>query len=67
MVLFLNNNTFSEEDREKAAKMKLMGPEELKKILDQEMLEFEAGQDANLLDASSDLANLDITIKVSYV
>ena len=44
--------------------MKLMGPEELQKILDLEMKEFEAGQDSNLLDASTDIANLQVTLKV---
>ena len=50
----------------RALKMKLMGPEELQKILDLEMNEFEAGQDSNLLDASVDIANLQVVLKVSH-
>ena len=58
---------FSEQDKMKALKMKLMGPEELQKILDLEMKEFEAGQDSNLLDASVDIANLQVVLKVRYL
>jgi hypothetical protein len=53
----------AEHDKMRALKMKLMGPEELQKILDLEMNEFEAGQDSNLLDASVDIANLQVVLK----
>ena len=51
------------QDSEKAMKQKLMTPEELAEVHKLQMLEFEAGQDANLLDNAEDIANVEIVIK----
>ena len=40
-----------------------MTPEQLGEVHKHQLAEFEAGQDANLLDSAQDLANVDIVIK----
>ena len=51
------------QDEEAALKQKFMTPEELVEVHKQQMLEFEAGQDASLLENAQDIANVEIVIK----
>ena len=51
------------QDEEAALKMRFATPEELEEIHKKQLIEFEAGQDANLLDNAQDVANVDIVIK----
>jgi hypothetical protein len=55
--------TSRQQDEEAALKQKFMTPEELAEVHKNQLAEFEAGQDANLLDSARDMANVDIVIK----